>query len=147
MTYKSTGVIFHETEEWCKVCRKIDLWFGKWHEEFDKFFPEHSKVSKVGLWRDPFIKSRKCISLKFTEGLCVMTMKNDAKFEEELTCRFKIEVFDEFWPERSKVSKNFHFNVLFLKKVYNVSAKKVQRSYVWWHWRLMQILKENWLVL
>ena len=32
------------------------------------------------------------MSLKFTEELCVMTMKNDAKFEEELTCRFKIEM-------------------------------------------------------
>ena len=31
-----------------------------------------------------------CMSLKFTEELCVKTMKNDAKFEEELTCRFKI---------------------------------------------------------
>ena len=25
------------------------------------------------------------MSLKFTGGFCVMTMKNDAKFEEELT--------------------------------------------------------------
>ena len=25
--------------------------------------------------------------------------------------------------------------------------KKVQRSYVWWHWRLVQNLKGNWLVL
>ena len=30
------------------------------------------------------------MSLKFTEELCVMTMKNEAKFEEELTCHFKI---------------------------------------------------------
>ena len=30
------------------------------------------------------------MSLKFTEELCVMTMKNDAKFEKELTCHFKI---------------------------------------------------------
>ena len=30
--------------------------------------------------------------LKFTEGLCIMRMKNDAKFEEELTCRFKIDM-------------------------------------------------------
>ena len=30
--------------------------------------------------------------LKFTEELCVMTIKNDAKFEEELTCNFKIDV-------------------------------------------------------
>ena len=31
------------------------------------------------------------MSLKFTEELCAMTMKNDAKFEEELTCPFKID--------------------------------------------------------
>ena len=37
-------------------------------------------------------KVRKCMSLQFTEELCVMTMKNYAKFEEELTCHFKIEV-------------------------------------------------------
>ena len=29
------------------------------------------------------------MSLKFAEDLCVMTMKSDAKFEEQLTCRFK----------------------------------------------------------
>ena len=29
------------------------------------------------------------MSLKFPEELCVMTMKNDTKIEEELTCRFK----------------------------------------------------------
>ena len=32
------------------------------------------------------------MSLTFTGELCVMTMKNDAKFEEELTCQFKIEM-------------------------------------------------------
>ena len=31
------------------------------------------------------------MSLKFTEELCIVTMKNDAKFEEELTCYFKID--------------------------------------------------------
>ena len=30
------------------------------------------------------------MSLKFTEELCVIEMKNDAKFEEKLTCCFKI---------------------------------------------------------
>ena len=28
--------------------------------------------------------------LNFTEKLCMMTMKNDAKFEEEMTFHFKI---------------------------------------------------------
>ena len=30
--------------------------------------------------------------LKFTVQLCVMTMKNNAKYEEEMTCRFKIDM-------------------------------------------------------
>ena len=32
------------------------------------------------------------MSLKFTGGLRVMKMKNDAKFEEELPCQFKIDM-------------------------------------------------------
>ena len=32
------------------------------------------------------------MSLKFTEELCVMTMKNDAKIEEEITEQFKIDM-------------------------------------------------------
>ena len=30
------------------------------------------------------------MSLKFTGKLCIITVKNDAKFEEKLTCQFKI---------------------------------------------------------
>ena len=139
---KYRRVMFHDTEEWCKIWRKTDLWFGKWHEEFGKFLPEHSKVSKVGLWWDPFIQSRKCMSLKFTGELCVMTMKNDAKFEEELTCHFKIDMWNLTNFDRAlKNLKNLHFNGLLLNKVYNVGGKKVQKSYIW-----MQNLKENWLV-
>ena len=32
------------------------------------------------------------MSLKFTGELCIMTIKNDAKFQEELTCKFKIDM-------------------------------------------------------
>ena len=46
---KYRGVIFHDTEEWYKIWRKTDFSFGKWHEEFDKFSPDNSKVSKLEL--------------------------------------------------------------------------------------------------
>ena len=49
----------NEKEEWCKIWRKTDLWFAKWHENFGKFSPEHLKVSKLGLWWDHFVQSRK----------------------------------------------------------------------------------------
>ena len=32
------------------------------------------------------------MSLKFTEKLCAMTVKNDAQFEKELTCSFEIDM-------------------------------------------------------
>ena len=35
------------TEEWWKIWRGIDLSFQNWHKEFDKFWLENSKVSKV----------------------------------------------------------------------------------------------------
>ena len=87
---KYRGITFHDTEEWRKIWKKTDLWLGKWQEEFGKFSPEHSKVSELGLWWDPFFQSTKCMSLKFTEELCVMTVKNDTKIKEELTCHFKL---------------------------------------------------------
>ena len=47
---------------------------------------------KLGLRWDPFVQSRQGMTLKITEELCVMTMKNNVKFEEELTCHFKTDV-------------------------------------------------------
>ena len=47
--------------------------------------------------------------LKFTVELCVITMKNDVKFEEELTCQFKIDMrnltnFDGSTPKSQKIA-------------------------------------------
>ena len=80
---KYRRVIFHNNEELCKFLRKTDLWFEKWHKKFGKFSPEHLKVSKLGLWWDPFVQSRKGMTLKFTEELCVTRINNHAKFEEK----------------------------------------------------------------
>ena len=56
------------------------------------------------------------------------------------------EEFGEFWSS-SRKSQNLHINGLLLTKVYNVWAKQLKRSYVSWHWRMMQYLKKNWLVV
>ena len=54
---KYRGVIFHDTEGWriwwifaeegYKIWKGIDSSFQNWYNEFDKFWPEHSKVSKI----------------------------------------------------------------------------------------------------
>ena len=76
-----------------------DTKFG--HGEFGKFSPKHSKVAKSGLSR------HHCIGLKFTGELCVMIMKKDAKFEQELTCKFKFDMrnFLNFDHSTQKISK------------------------------------------
>ena len=56
---KYRGAIIHDNEEWCKIWRKTDLLLRKWHEEFGKLSPEHSKLE---LWWDPFVQSRKFMS-------------------------------------------------------------------------------------
>ena len=47
------------------------------------------------------------MSLNITGVLCVMTMTNDAKFEEELTCQFKIDMrnLTNFDPSTRKSQK------------------------------------------
>ena len=89
---KYKRVMFYSTEYCCKIWRKTDFCFQKWHKEFVKFSPEHLKVSKSGLWWDSFIYSTKCMNSKCTRGLFVMTMKIDARLEEELTCCFKTDI-------------------------------------------------------
>ena len=61
------------------------------------------------------------MSLKFTEELCVMKMKNDTKIEEELTCCFKIDIRNLMNLTRALESlKTLLFNGLVVIKVYNV---------------------------
>ena len=79
---KDRGFTFRNTRVWCKIWRKTDLWFEKWQEEFGKFSPVHTKVSKLGLSLGHFIQSRKCMSLKLTGEFCVATTKNDAKCQK-----------------------------------------------------------------
>ena len=56
---KYRGVMVDGFADWYKIWRKNDLCFQKWHEELEKFSPEHLKVSKLGLWWHPFIQSRR----------------------------------------------------------------------------------------
>ena len=46
---KCRGLIFHDTERWCKIWINPDLvvWFQKWLEELDELSLEHPKVWKL----------------------------------------------------------------------------------------------------
>ena len=56
------------------------------------------------------------MSLKFTEKLCVMTVTNDTKFDEELTCQFKIDLTNlTNFDSSTRNLKNLHFRLILTK--------------------------------
>ena len=46
---KNRRIFFHETEKESKIWRGINLSFQNRHKKFDKFWPEHLKVSKISM--------------------------------------------------------------------------------------------------
>ena len=118
-------LIQHLKENWLALSKMIWGIIANFHQStFESL--------KIWVWWDPFIQSRNCMSLKFTGGFCVMTLKNDTKFEQELTCQFKIEMKHlKHFDQGTQKIKNLHFNRLLLSKVFNAWPNKVQGSYVW----------------
>ena len=77
-----------------------------------------------------------------------MTLKNDENLKRNWLAVSKLT--QKIWwilTWALKSLKNLYFNGLLLIKVYNVWAKKIQRGYLSWHWRVMPNLKNNWIVL
>ena len=87
--------------------RKIDLWFGKWHDEFGKFSSEHLKVSKLVL--SSFCSKYKMHELKIYRGIMGNDTKELWKVLRGIDLLFKNwhKEFDKFWLENLKVSKTY----------------------------------------
>ena len=110
-------------------------------------FHAKSQAWKFALWLDPFVQSIQIFRWKSTEELCLMTLKSDAKFEEKLTLGSKNDMRNLVnFNASSDKSGNLHFDVLLLSIAYKVSAWKVQKNYLSWHWKKIQTLKKNCLL-
>ena len=70
-----------------------------------------------------------------------MTLKGDAKFEGKLTRALKnyLRNLVDFHAS-SRKSGNLHFHGLLSPKPFKYLDEKVQKSYVSWHWRVIQSL-------
>ena len=76
-----------------------------------------------------------------------MTVKSHAKFEEKITFGFKNDMRNlANFHQNTRKCQNWYFHGILLSKVKNAWAKNLQKSYKWWHWRMMKNLKRNWLV-
>ena len=95
-------------------------------KEFDKIWPEHSKISKIfiliGSFRAKYIlfELKNCRGIIFHEALKRYIILRGS----ELSFQNWYKEFDKIWAEHSN-SQNVHFNGLLLGKVYIVRAKKI----------------------
>ena len=139
----------HDNEEWCKIWREIDLSFQNWPEEFDEFWPTHLKFSKILILMCSFGAKYILFEIKKYRGVFFHETKEGYKIWRGIDSLFQnwFKEFDKFLPEHSKVSKIFTFMGSFQPKCILLELKKVERSYFSWHWRVMQDLKKNWLVV
>ena len=105
---KYRGVIFHDSEEGYKIWRGIDLSFQNWHKEFDKFWPEQSKVSKIFNLMRSFWAKYKLFELKKYRGVIFHETEEGCKIWRgiDLFQNWHKE-FNKVWPEHLKVSKIF----------------------------------------
>ena len=82
---KNRGVIFNDTEEGYKILKGINMLFENWHKEFDKFWPDHSKVSKTFTVMGSFLAKYILFELqKYRRVTFHGTLKTYSNFEEKL---------------------------------------------------------------
>ena len=80
--------------------------------------------------------------------LCVKTLKGVAKFIGKLACGLKNDIRNLVnFHVSSWKSENLDFDWVRLSKAYKYVDERVKRSFVPWHWRVMQSLKKNWLLV
>ena len=134
----------HETEEWCKMWGGTDLFFEKWYEKSDKFWSYFLKSENFHFNGLLLIKVH---NDWITGKLCVITLKNDTKFEKELTCPLKnvMKNFVNFYPtlESLKIcilmdsfwSKYIIFELKYYRRVMCHDTDRwciISRNIGWW---------------
>ena len=104
---KYRAVIFHETGEGYKNWWGINLSFKNWHKEFDRFWPERSKVSKIFTLIGSSWAKYILFELKKYRGVIFHVTEERYKTWKGIDLSFKNwhKEFDKFWREHSKVSK------------------------------------------
>ena len=100
-------VIFHETKEEYKIWGGIDLSFQNWHKEFGKFWPEHSRVSKMFTLMGSFWANYIFFELKKYRGVTFHETEEGYKIWRGINLSFQNwhKEFNKIWPKHSKVSK------------------------------------------
>ena len=132
---KYTGVIFHDAEQWCKIWINPDLVVSKMAWGIGWTFIRVLKSLKNCTLMGSFCPKHIMFQVEnFREIMCHDT-EEWCKILKKMIRALKNDIRDFV---------NLHFDGLLLSKAYKDLTEKVQKSYVSWHWRVMQSLKKNW---
>ena len=114
-----SGVMFHDNEEWYKNRRRIDLSAQNWHQKFDKFWPEHSKISKMCNLMGCFWPKYVMFELKKYRGITFYDTEYWSKIWSITDLCFQKwhEQFSKLLAEHFRKSKNWDFDGILLSKV------------------------------
>ena len=117
--------------------------WGTW-----QFFTRAASL-KIATLITSFCLKLKMYELKIYKGVMCHDTKKSCKIWKEINLSVQNwhEQFDEFWSKHLKISKICTLMDCSWPKHIRFELKKVQRSYIWWHWILMQNLNKNWRVL
>ena len=115
---------------WWKEPIKVQIWWN---------FAGALRSLKFSTLVGSFCKNHTKFQLKMYRRLITHDIEEwcKAKKKKKMTCGFKLS------PNHPRVQQ-FYFDGLFLSKVYEVWAKKIQRSYLSWHWTVMQNWNKPW---
>ena len=121
------GVMCHDNEQWCKIWTGIDWPVQNWHEEFDDFWLQHSKISIICTLMGCFWPNYTMFGLRKYEGVMFDGTQGWYKVEGKQTCASKndmiwYEEFGKFSPEQVRKSKNWDFYWVVLSKIENAWA-------------------------
>ena len=101
------GVICHDSEELPKIWREADLSFQSWHKEFDEFWPEHLKVSKISTLMGSFSAKYILFELKKYRGVIFHETEEGYKIWRGIDFSFQNwhKELDKFDPSTRKSQK------------------------------------------
>ena len=90
-------------EEGYKIRRGIDSSFQNWHKDFDKIWPEHSKIKKIFLLMGSFWGKYIFFELKKYRGIIFHEPEKRYKIWRGIdsSCQNRHKKFVKFWPEHS----------------------------------------------
>ena len=132
---KYTGVIFHDAEQWCKIWINPDLVVSKMARGIGWTFIRVLKSLKNCTLMGSFCPKHIMFQVENFRGIMCHDTEEWCIILKKMIRALKNDIRDFV---------NLHFDGLLLSKAYKDLTEKVQKSYVSWHWRVMQSLKKNW---